>query len=152
MPTQIIDNDVDPIFYVFAAQGSLHYGLLMMSEAIVMVEHVMAVEVSMLQSTSPEDAMMIAAKAHALLRHAKDYMRGASQTCKLLLNSDHGDESELTQMRGRAIEAMGEVNGLQSALAVFVEKHYDPSEFAAKSYAQWQGLLSNRSFMKTTNR
>jgi len=150
MPTQInYDNDVDTIFYVFAAQGSLHYGLLMLAEATSLIQQVVATDGQPLQT---EMAEMTAAKADALLRHAKDYMRGASQTCTLLLNSDHGDESELTQMRGRAIEAMGEVNGLQSALAVFVEKHYDPSEFAAKSYAQWQGLLSNRSFMKTTNR
>jgi len=150
MPTQInYDNDVDTIFYVFAAQGSLHYGLLMLADAESMLKQVVDTKDDPLLV---EMAEMTAARADALLRHAKDYMRGASQTCTLLLNSDHGDESELTQMRGRAIEAMGEVNGLQSALAVFVEKHYDPSEFAAKSYAQWQGLLSNRSFMKTTNR
>ena len=150
MPTQInYDNDVDTIFYVFAARGSLHYGLLMLADAESMLKQVVDTKDDPLLV---EMAEMTAAKADALLRHAKDYMRGASQTCTLLLNSDHGDESELTQMRGRAIEAMGEVNGLQSALAVFVEKHYDPSEFAAKSYAQWQGLLSNRSFMKTTNR
>lgn len=149
MPTQIIDNDVDTIFYVFAAQGSLHYGLLMLSEADAMIKQAVDTKDDPLLVELSEMAF---AKADALLRHAKDYMRGASQTCTLLLNSDHGDESELTQMRGRAIEAMGEVNGLQNALAVFVEKNYDPSEFAAKSYAQWQGLLSNRSFMKTTNR
>jgi len=150
MPTQInYDNDVDTIFYVFAAQGSLHYGLLMLADAESMLKQVVDTKDDPLLV---EMAEMTATRADALLRHAKDYMRGASQTCTLLLNSDHGDESELTQMRGRAIEAMGEVNGLQSALAVFVEKHYDPSEFAAKSYAQWQGLLSNRSFMKTTNR
>jgi len=150
MPTQInYDNDVDTIYYVFAAQGSLHYGLLMLAEATSLIQQVVATDGQPLQT---EMAEMTAAKADALLRHAKDYMRGASQTCTLLLNSDHGDESELTQMRGRAIEAMGEVNGLQNALAVFVEKNYDPSEFSAKSYAQWQGLLSNRSFMKTTHR
>ncbi len=149
MPTQIIDNDVDTIFYVFAAQGSLHYGLLMLTKAEAMLERVVDTKD---QPLMVEMLEMTAAKADALLRHAKDYMRGASQTCTLLINSQHGDESELTQMRGRAIEAMGEVNGLQNALAVFVEKHYGPSEFAAKSYAQWQGLLSSRSFTKTTNR
>jgi len=150
MPTQInYDNDVDTIFYVFAAQGSLHYGLLMLADAESMLKQVVDTKDDPLLV---EMAEMTAARADALLRHAKDYMRGASQTCTLLLNSDHGDESELTQMRGRAIEEMGRVNSLQHVLDVFVEKHYDPSEFAAKSYAQWQGLLSNRSFMKTTNR
>ena len=150
MPTQInYDNDVDTIFYVFAAQGSLHYGLLMLADAESMLKQVVDTKDDPLLV---EMAEMTATRADALLRHAKDYMRGASQTCTLLLNSDHGDESELTQMRGRAIEAMGEVNGLQNALAVFVEKNYDPSEFSAKSYAQWQALLSSRSFLKTTNR
>lgn len=139
MPSSIVDNDVDIVFYEFAAQGSLHYGLLMLKQAREWRS------LAILESNS-----MDMAKAVALSRHAKDYMHGAAQTIRLLINSYPEDVDSLPQweaLENRAMEAMAEVNVMRKEMDIWAEKYApDLSEYTAKAHAQWMALLSNRSF------
>jgi hypothetical protein len=141
MPSSIIDNDVDIVFYEFAAQGSLHYGLLMFKQAQ---------EWRSLSIMEDRDPTMAMAKADALSRHAKDYMHGAAQTVRLMINSYPEDADSLPtwqSLESRALEAMAEVNDFRRALDIWAEKHVpDLSEYTAKAHVQWMALLSDRSF------
>lgn len=139
MPTSIIDNDVDIVFYEFAAQGSLHYGLLMFEQA----------KVEWKQADLKWGDLSMA-KADALARHAKDYMHGAAQTARLLRHSYPEDVDSLPAWRSlesRALEAMAEVNDFRHELDVWAEKDAeDLSAYTAMCHAHWMALLSNRSF------
>ena len=141
MPSSIIDNDVDIVFYEFAAQGSLHYGLLMFKQAQ---------EWRSLAIMEDTNRAMTMAKANALSRHAKDYMHGAAQTVRLLINSYPEDADSLPtwqSLESRALEAMAEVNDFRRALGIWAEKHApDLSAYTAKSHVEWMALLSDRSF------
>lgn len=139
MPSSIIDNDVDIVFYEFAAQGSLHYGLLMLKQAREWKS------LAILESNA-----MDMAKADALARHAKDYMHGAAQTVRLLINSypeDIASVPEWEALENRALVAMGEASAMRKEMDIWAEKFApDLSEYTAKAHVQWMALLSNRSF------
>jgi hypothetical protein len=134
MPT-IIDTDVDVVFYEFAAQGSLHYGLLMLKQAE-----------AEFASGGPDDL----AKADALARHAKDYMRGAAQAVCLLVNSYPGvADFEDPPIQRAAAEGMANANDLRERIEKVVAKcATDIDEWTAKADVRWMALLSNRSFSK----
>lgn len=139
MPSSIIDNDVDTIEYEFAAQGSLHYGLLMLAQAR---------EWKSLAIMEGRPATM--AKADALARHAKDYVRGASSMVSLLIQSFSDDTDSMPTwqaIRRRALDALYEANELRHEMDVWAEKFApDLSEYTARCNVQWMALLSDRSF------
>jgi hypothetical protein len=142
MPSSIIDNDVDIVFYEFAAQGSLHYGLLMFKQAQEWW--------GTWAFRNDPSLTMAMAKANALSRHAKDYMHGAAYTVRLLINSYPEDADSLPawqSLKSRALEAMAEVNDFRREMDIWAEKHVpDLSEYTAKAHVQWMALLSDRSF------
>lgn len=141
MPSSIVDNDVDTIEYEFAAQGSLHYGLLMLEQAK-----------EWKSLAIMENRSMTMAKADALARHAKDYMRGASSTASLLIDSFPDDTDSLPTwqaIRRRALSALYEANGLRADMEDWAKQFApDLEEFKAQAHIQWMALLSNRSFFE----
>ena len=142
MTSSIIDNDEDIVFYEFAAQGSLHYGLLMLKQAR---------EYKSLAILSTDESLDMA-KADALARHAKDYMHGAAQTIRLLISSfpeDTASGADWKALENRALVAMSEAEVMRKEMDTWAEKFApDLSEYTAKAHVQWLALLSNRSLTK----
>jgi len=139
MPSSTIEyrNDVDPVFYTFAAQGSLHYGILMMWQGV---------EQMQVAKTTEDHA-----KADALLRHAKDYMRGATQMAELFCASwpESDDFNESATLSNKAMGSMAEVNSYREDLREqVVQFGLDFRQFQSQSNVHWMALMSNRSFNK----
>jgi hypothetical protein len=139
MPSSTIEyrNDVDPVFYTFAAQGSLHYGIEMMH-----------LGVSGMQAATNTAQF---AQADALLRHAVDYLHGAAQMAELLRNSFPEDDSikEWESIANDGWGHMADAKTYRSKLTGrALAKGVGLQELKARANVHWMALMSNRSFNK----
>lgn len=124
---------IDPQWYAFAMHASLREGLRLYTLAKTTFDEVCTVGF---------DDTPGAAKACAMARHSRDFLRGAIQLSDLLRNSQYLEESESYAIITKALIASADAKSLMKDVDIWVEDHLDISEYAAMCHIQHKAMMA----------